>query len=62
MTMEQLHEKEFGEKTPSPGPSASTGGSTHGIDLIRVGGHISVDPSIDAKLAAAAISPTECVI
>ena len=63
MTMEQLHEKEFGEKIPSPGPSPnSVGGSTHGIDLVRVGGHISVDPSIDAKLAAAAISPTECVI
>jgi len=31
-------------------------GSTHGIDLNVVGGNVSVDPSIDAEIAAAAVS------
>mmetsp|Transcript_6664 Transcript_6664/g.9089 ORF Transcript_6664/g.9089 Transcript_6664/m.9089 type:complete len:213 (+) Transcript_6664:348-986(+) len=64
MSFEQLHEKEFGE--PFPMVYADNGhkgpGSTHGIQLVRVGGHVEVDPSINPTLAAAAISPTEAVI
>jgi hypothetical protein len=56
-----MHEKDFGEPLPTPS-HGQVSGSTHGIDLIRVGGHITVDPSVNQKLAAAAVSPTEAVI
>ena len=36
--------------------------STHGIELLNVGGNIEVAPSVDPELAAAAISETEAIM